>query len=149
MLHPGWLMKVQPHTCLLAFGCLNLLIMPLPRAGDTFHLFGTKNNLLLLLYFLRNHIYVLNLALNDLLGLPNSREVILYSSFLDSSSQNTSKPLIFQNIWKRICEFFFISNFISDYHLGRILNKLWLKVTRFISPMSKSTSASIFIFVNF
>lgn len=84
-----------------------------------------------------NHTYLFNWFLHDLY---NSRKVIL-SSFPDSSSQNTSKTLIFQNIWKRILEYFFTSNFISEYHLGRIINKLWL--------MIKSISESIFIFVNY
>lgn len=57
--------------------------------------------------------------------------------------------LYFQNIWKRILEFFFNSKFISEYNMGGFLNKLWLKTTMFISLMSKPISESVFIFVNY
>lgn len=57
--------------------------------------------------------------------------------------------LYFQNIWKRIPEFFFSADFISEYNTGGFINKLWRKATRFMSLMNKSISESIFIFVNY
>lgn len=88
--------------------------------------------------------------LGHLLGPSNSREVIFYSAFKDSRSPKYIKVCyIFQNIQKRILDFFFNSKFISEYNMERLINKLWLKATRFISLMSKSISESIFIFVNY
>lgn len=79
---------------------------------------------------------------------PNSREVIFYSAFKDPSSQNISKAVIFSKYIQKNTWVFpqFKLHLWMYYNMGGIINKLWLKATRFISLMSKSIFKSIFIF---